>query len=149
MTNIRKILILAAAFLCIAFFVQFGLSTYENATWPKPAPGFAVDAHRQYSVGLYHGLSIFLLLSIIFAKRYLTSFSLSIGYMFVHIYGIRERLCTGFLGGDLCPNGGFSFWAISRSTWFDWTSTGLLLIIFCIIVASIFINRRTQTLSSN
>lgn len=146
MTNIRKILIFAAAILCIVFFVQFGLSTYENATWPKPPLGFAVDAPRQYSVGLYHGLSIFLLLSIIFAKRYFTSFFLSIGYMFVHIFGIREKLCTGFLGGDFCPDGGFSFWAISRATFFDWTSTGLLFIICCILTAFILIKRRTLTL---
>ncbi len=149
MTNIRKTLILAAAFLCIAFFVQFGLSIYENATWPEPSLGFAVDAPRQYSVGLYHGLSIFLLLSIIFAKRYFASFFLSITYIFVHIYGIQLKLCTGFLGGNLCPDGGFSFWAISRATWFDWTSTGLLLMIFCILVASLFIRRHTQTSKSN
>jgi hypothetical protein len=149
MPNLRKILILASALLCIAFLVQFGLSVYEDATWPEPSPGFAVDAAPQYSLGLYHGLSIFLLLSIIFAKRYSTSFFLSMGYLFVHIYGTRERLCTGFLGGDLCPDGGFSFWAISRATWFDWTSTGLLLIIFWIVLVYIFIWRRTQTLTNN
>jgi hypothetical protein len=93
---------------------------------------------------LYHGLSIFLLLTIIFAKRYFTSFFLTTGYMFVHVYGTRERLCSGFFGGDLCPDGGLSFWAISRATWFDWTSTGLLLIIFWIIVAYIFIRRPPQ-----
>ena len=144
MLNLRKILILASTLLCAAFLVQFGLSAYEDATWPDPSHGFAVDAAPQYIVGWYHWLSVFLLSSIIFAKRYFTSFFLSMGYIFVHIYGTRERLCTGFFGGDLCPDGGFSFWAISRTTWFDWTSTDLLLTIFWIIVVYIVTRRQTQ-----
>ncbi len=144
MLNLCKILIIASALLCAAFLVKFGLAAYENATWPDPPHGFAVDAAPQHIVGLYHGLSVLLLLSIIFAKRYFTSFFLSVGYILVHLYETRERLCTGFLGSDFCPDGGFSFRAISRATWFDWTSTGLVLTIFWIIVVYIVTRRRTQ-----
>ena len=54
MLNLCKILIIASALLCAAFLVKFGLAAYENATWPDPPHGFAVDAAPQHIVGLYH-----------------------------------------------------------------------------------------------
>lgn len=144
MRSLRIILIVAAALLCIVFTVQLGLSVYEDATWPKPSPGFAVDAAPQYTVGLYHALSIFLLLSLIHARVYLTAFLLSAGYILVHSYATYWRLRTGFFGGDMCPDGGFCKAALRRGSLFDWTATVLLLVIFCLIVAALFYRGRTR-----
>ena len=130
--TIRKILIAASVFLCVGFLVQFGLSLYEYATWPAPEQGtisFAVDAPPEYSVGLFHGLSFFLLLTVVFAKRYFAALSLGVVYFVLYAFPTSSRLCTGFFGGDLCPDGPISLWAINRASWFDWLATFLLLLI--------------------
>src|SRR5436190_10023481 len=124
--SVRKILIVASAMLFAAFLIQFGLSIYEQATWPVTKPGkisFAVDAAPQYSVGLFHGLSFFLLLTVVFAKRYIASFLLALGYFLLNAFATSATLCAGFFGGDLCPDGPISWWAIGRASWFDWLST--------------------------
>ena len=141
----RTILIAASAMLFAAFLIQLGLSIYEQATWPVTKPGeisFAVDAAPQYSVGLFHGLSFLLLLSVIFAKRYIIALSLSVGYFLLHAFATSARLCAGFFGGDLCPDGPISWWAISRASWFDWLSTFLLLLIVGLTASVVIRNAR-------
>lgn len=144
--SLQKLLIAASVVLSVGFLVQFGLSAYEQATWPVNEPGkinFAVDAAPQYSVGLYHGLWSFILLALIFAKRYIAALSVSVSYLILHAYGTSTRLCTGFLGGDLCPEGPISWWAISRASWFDWLSTFLLLVIIILTVMLVVRNLRS------
>lgn len=149
MRSLRVILIASTAILCLGFGVQFGLSEYERLTWPEPTPGFSMDAVPQYTVGVYHGLSFFLLLSLIFARKHVTALLLSAGYIIVHALATYVRLRTGFFGGDMCPEGGLCSRAILRASWFDWTATGLLLIIFSLVIASLFLQGRNRRLQSD
>ena len=134
-------LLLCSVFLCISFCIQFGLSLYEAWTWPEPTFGFAVDAPPQYAIGLYHGLFAFLFASLVYAKQYRFALIVNVGYITFHLYATYIRLCSGFFGGDLCPDGHLTAMAFRRVSLFDWTSTVLIVASFFLLLA-ILVSRR-------
>lgn len=150
MKKMRMILIAAAALLSICFIVQLMLSVDEmrtlrearNETAENP---FIADVVPQHPVGMYHALSLVLLLSVMFAKRYLTAFFVATGYMLLNCYATYQNLRTGSLGGNICPEGGLCWRAIGRASWFDWSSAILLLLISCLLIDVLFLQRREST----
>lgn len=147
MKKLHIILIVAAMLLCICFCIQLALSMEAmnaliEGQKAAAAKGWAVDAFPEYTVGLYHGLSFILLLSAVFAKRYFAVFYVSVCYMLLNAYATYVFLGTGFFGGEMCPQGGLCWRAISRASWFDWTAASLLLLIFCLTVGALFLHRR-------
>jgi len=129
MRILRLITILAVVALCVSFSIQLGLMVNERLNWAKPPTGFAVDSAPQYTVGLFHIMSFFLLGALVVARKYYWSVGLAIVYLSLNVYGTYARLGTGFLGGDMCPEGHPCLRAIRRASWFDWTATILLLIV--------------------
>jgi hypothetical protein len=146
MRTIRLILVLTIAFLCLSVVVRLGFSIYEEVTWPAPDPRFAVDAPRQYTVGLFHILS-FLVLGFSLSRKYLAAFLVSLVYFFLNLYSTRERACNGFLGSDFCPDTIITNRAITRISYFDWTTNVLIILIICFsaVVLLFQFRRRRQT----
>lgn len=144
MQHLQKVLIFLTSVLFVIFAVQFGLAQYEYLTWPEPMLGFAVDAAPQYPVALYHAISLLLLVSIIVADKYITAFLIVISYGIIHSFGTFWRLRSGFFGGDMCPDGGLCYMALRRATWFDWTSTFILISLLCLIVVAVIVGGRRK-----
>jgi hypothetical protein len=142
MKKLRIILVVAALLLCICFCIELALSIEDMHSSTAAAKGFPVHTFPEYSVALYHGISFFLFLTVLFAKRYFAVFFVSVGYMLFNAYATYVFLRTGFFGGDMCPQGGLCWRAISRASWFDWTAASLLLLIFCLTVIALFLRRR-------
>lgn len=144
MTWTRRIVISVASCLGSAFLVRLGLHLHELSTWPEPATGFIVDAAPQYPLGGYHLLSVLLFPFVILIGRSFVPLALYGNYLLLHLYATRERLCAGFLGGELCPDVPFSMFAMSRATWFDWASTLLLfVIVFLLMVETVWLRLKT------
>jgi hypothetical protein len=129
--------------LCAAFSFQFYLSISELSNLPEPTGGFAADAPQQYPVGLFHFLS-FILLGLSFARKYFWAFGLAVTYFLLNIFATYSRLGTGFLGGDMCPEGHPCLQAMRRATWFDLTAAILLLLVVILISIALYSSKQVR-----
>ncbi|CAN5554403.1 hypothetical protein BH10ACI2_BH10ACI2_08660 [soil metagenome] len=133
--------------LLVCFSIQLYLNQNEWASQQTPPGGFAVDFGQDYPVGRYHFLALGILLTLIFAQKYISTVLLVFSYATIHAFATFWRIRTGLFGGDMCPEGGLCYKALRRATWFDWTATGLILIILCLATAATIVQVQARRLS--
>ena len=142
---LRKALIATAALLCCAYLIQLILMLNELRNWAEPKSGFALDAPHLHTVEFYHALSLILLLAIVLAKKYYWAFGVAIGYFILDIFATYDHLSTGFLEGDMCPEGHPCLRAIRRASGLDLSAASLLLIIVCVITLIIVLQLKARS----
>ena len=139
--KIRGVLIILVIGLCIAFVTEFWLLMDEVRRIQEAcdrSPGFSCDYVLQHPVALLHAVSFALLAAVVFARKYYTALAVAVGYAAADIFGTYARVGTGFLGGDICPEGHPCWAAIRRATWFDWTALIVLVVSIGLIGSEIF-----------
>jgi hypothetical protein len=127
MRVLRPFLATIAALLCCVVTVQFFLMMDEIRNWSPASSKFAVDAFPQYSAGIFHLLSFVLLATSLFTRNYNWMLMVAVAYFLIDVFATYASLGSGFLGGDMCPDGHPCLKALRRASLFDWTAATLLL----------------------
>ena len=108
------------------------------------AQGWAVDAPVYYPAG-YHLLSLPLLLSVIFGKRFYVAVILSFVYQGIHLLAIYRSLDRCFLEGNNCPPESVVEELVGTLTWFEWSASiivPVVLVWLVHLVVSVTVKRR-------
>lgn len=145
---VSKVLLLILSFgTFVGFLVHFiAAAQLARGLHEAALRGWAVDASVYYPGG-YHLIVLPFIAAIIFARKFYVALALSAIYLGLHFFALYLFTQTCFLGGDICPPAPIWTKLVNRLTYFDWSATIIIPILFALTTFSAVFFAKTRRLS--